>query len=285
MRFFCIILFSLYSLLYAAAQDHFFLPTKDDFLIYSVNKQTVVKALNYHKSSLQGLLWRPTSNMTFIFAKNIPGSAQLMRMRMSDKKIDYYYHTGDFSDFQVINRNFVVIHADKTLCLWNLNTNKCTTLTSDFRGTYFAYDMKRQLLVTQNASNILVLHFLRSEKEKQFLDKVEENTHFTLFQGKLYYFNSNNSWIVYSIDTESVEQYTLAGKHYMQGIWPTNSGFLIKELITDSAADIPGWKLFLYKKDQFFSDEIFFQRPSPQVGGVSIESNSLITPLEDVHLP
>ncbi len=283
MKFLFINIVLLFCIPNITAQEYFFLPTRDDFLIYSISKQTVIKPMNYHKSPMQGLLWRPTSDMGFIFAKNIPESPQLIRMRVSDKKIDRFHHRENFSDFQVINKNFIVVRSNNTLCLWNLNTNNCMALTNNFHGIYFAYDINRHLLVTQDNSNILILHFLH-KKQEQFLDKVEENTHFTLFQGKLYYFNTSSSWVVYTIDTEETQQYTLAGKHHMRSIWPTDTGFLIKELVANSATEIPGWKLFIYNKDQFFSDEILSQAPTPQAGGVSIESNSLITPLERVNI-
>ena len=285
MRSFFISIILLRCVSYITAQEYFFLPTKDDFLIYSISKQSVIKSMNYHKSPMQGLLWRPTADMDFIFAKNIPDSTQLMRMRVADKKVERFHHKEKFTDFQVVNRNFIVVHSDNNLCLWNLNTSNCTILTEKFHGIYFAYDINRRLLVTQDSSNILIIHFLQGARQEKFLDKVEENTHFTLFQGKLYYFNTNSSWIVYSIDTEDTQQYTLTGKHYMRSIWPTDQGFLIKELVTNSATEIPGWKLFLYKKDQLFSDEIFSQQPTPQAGGVSIESNSMITPLDRVNIP
>lgn len=275
------LLAGLFICLQSYGQEYFFLPIKEDFLLYQISNRQIARQFNYHKTAMRGVLWRPTSDMAYIFAKNIPEGALLIRMSVFDKRPERFYHKSGFTDFQVINRNAIVVRSGGEICLWNLSTGKCTTLISNFHGLNFFYDIKRQVLITQDTSNILVLHFIRSEKEQKFLDKIEEKTHFTFFAGKLTYLNSPTSWIVYSLDTQNAEQYSLATIRNVRAVWTAGQTlFLIKESLPNSPTEIPGWKLSLYEKEDLSVSEIFTQPSTPQSGGVTLESNSLIAPLD-----
>lgn len=266
------------------AQDYFFLPTKEDFLVYSIRKHDAIKKLNYHRSAMRGLLWRPTSDLSYIFAKNIPHGALLMRMAVFDERLERFYYKENFSDFQVVNPNAIVVRTgNNALCLWNLSTGNSVTLLPDFQGLHFYYDIERQLLITQDRANIIVLHSLRAEKQQKFLDKLEEGTHFTVFRGRLTYLNSPTSWVVYNLDNEKNLQYTLLRHKNLRAVWTANGEqFLIKQIIANSPTEIPGWKIVLYQKEAMKVEELYTQSITPQSGNVAVDSNSLITPLEEL---
>ncbi|MGL4524557.1 MAG: hypothetical protein ACRCVN_03425 [Spirochaetia bacterium] len=280
------ILFFLFSCIILHAQPYVFFATKNDFHLYDTKKNLVIKNFEYMQNRTKGVLWRPTEDLSYVFLKNIPNSAQIIRMRSSDQNIETFTYSEEFNDFQVISEDLLVIKTETAITLWPLSGQKSTTLLQDFSGIYFYYDHLKKILITQDPSHMIALHTNTPNETTQFLDRAQDATFFTFNQGKLTYLNSFSSWVTYDLETQNMTHHKLEHEGNMVAVWPIKKYFFIQQSLPTTMGKRPGTRFFIYNPINQTSNEVAREQSGHQNYGAQIMTNSLVKVLtrESLHL-